>query len=64
MEEPQDKQGRLQAIYQCFKDSLFGIMLELLKDKKSGQWYSCFLIVMMIVQMIAHLFNPDVASKF
>ena len=36
MEETQSKQSKLQALYQEAKDSMFNIMQELLKNKKSG----------------------------
>jgi len=63
-EEQQTKQSRIQIIYQATKTAIFSIMQELLKNKKSGKWFTCFLMFVMILQLIAFLFDDDVFFFF
>jgi hypothetical protein len=60
MEGAQNKQGKMQAFYANVKKTIFDIMLELLKEKKTGKWYSCLLMLIMMLQIIGLLFDKNV----
>ena len=63
MEGTQAKQSKMQAFYANTKKSIFDIMLELLKDKKTGKWYGCLLMLIMMLQVIGLLFDKDVRTS-
>jgi len=60
MEESQDKRSRPQVFYENAKNSLFSVSHVLLKDKTTGQWFACFLMTVMMFQILTFLFEKKV----
>lgn len=60
MEESQGKKNRLQKFYDDSKEAVFGVMQDLLKQRTVGQWFACFLMVVMVFQTITFLFEEKV----
>ena len=73
LEEAEKKQSKLQAIIESIKNTIFSTIIELLKEKKAGiyklrknigKWYASLLMLIMFVQLIGFLFDPDVGLPF
>ena len=68
MDESQGRKSKLQEFIELIKIKIFGVMLELLKEKRIstmffihiGTLYMCFLMLVMFVQFIGYLFDSNV----
>ena len=59
MDDNSVKKNKLQLFYSNMRSSFFKIMFELLKEKNTGLFLSCFVILIMFIQLIGLLFEND-----